>query len=101
MRRTNGKSSGRVIEALERFAGILQPDVQKIACGSPRSAVAAPNLNDSEKKHTLQSLPGSFSGLHLLCLKYVGFQILDPTIDVGIDLSAEYQAALEIHSGSR
>jgi hypothetical protein len=26
----------------------------------------------------------------------VGFQQLDPTIDVGIDLSAEYQAALEL-----
>jgi hypothetical protein len=59
------------------------------------------NLNDPAKPHTLQSQHGAFYGLHLLCLQYVGFHLLDPTIDVGIDLSAEYQAALEIHSGSR
>jgi hypothetical protein len=55
------------------------------------------SLNDPTKPHTLQSQHGAFFGLHLLCLQYVGFQLLDPTIDVGIDLSAEYQAAREIH----
>lgn len=37
-------------------------------------------LNDPAKSHVLQSLPGTFSGLHLLCMQFVGFQILDPTI---------------------
>ena len=85
------------LDALERFAGSPQPEVQKIAFEIAMLASRGLNLNDSEKKHTLQSIPGYFSGLHLLCLQYVGFQQLDPTIDVGIDLSAEYQAALEIH----
>jgi hypothetical protein len=80
--------------------GHLSP-LSPITCEIAMLGSRGLNLNDSEKKHTLQSLPGYFSGLHLLCLQYVGFQILDPTIDVGIDLSAEYQAALEIHSGSR
>jgi hypothetical protein len=75
--------------------GHLNP-LSPITCEIAMLGSLGLNLNDSEKKHTLQSLPGSFSGLHLLCLQYVGFQILDPTIDVGIDLSEEYQAALEL-----
>lgn len=86
-----------LLDALERFDGMPQPEVQKIAFEIAMLGSRGINLNDPAKKHTLQSLPGSFSGLHLLCLQYVGFQILDPTIDVGIDLSAEYQAALELH----
>jgi tetratricopeptide (TPR) repeat protein len=85
------------LDALERFEGMPQPEVQKIAFEIAMLGSRGINLNDPEKTHTLQSLPGTFSGLHLLCLQYVGFQLLDPTIDVGIDLSAEYQAAIEIH----
>jgi hypothetical protein len=97
MRRASETSSGPVIGALERFDGMPQPEVQKITFEIAMLGSRGLNLNDSEKIHTLQSLPGAFSGLHLICLQYVGFQLLDPTIDVGIDLSAEYQAALEIH----
>ena len=83
-------------DALEHFEGMPQPEVQKITFEIAMLGSRGINLNDSAKKHTLQSLPGAFSGLHLLCLQYVGFQLLDPSIDVGIDLSAEYQAALEL-----
>jgi len=40
-----------------------------------------------------------FSGLHLLCIEYVGFQLIDPSIDIGFDLSAEYAAARKVHGG--
>jgi hypothetical protein len=30
---------------------------------------------------------------------YVGFQIIDPSVDVGADLSDEYQAALSMFEG--
>ena len=38
-----------------------------------------------------------FSGLQLRCIQYVGFQILNPSLDLGFDLSAEYQAAMQLH----
>jgi hypothetical protein len=55
------------------------------------------DVNDPAPKYTLTSIPGKFSGLHLLCIEYVGFQIIDPSIDLGFDLSAEYAAARKRH----
>jgi hypothetical protein len=31
-----------------------------------------------------------FSGLHMVCLMYAAFKIIDPTADIGFDLAKEY-----------
>jgi tetratricopeptide (TPR) repeat protein len=54
------------------------------------------DINNPEKKYRLKSLKGDFSGLHLLCCMYVGFRIYDDSIDIGADLSSEYQAAIKL-----
>jgi hypothetical protein len=41
-------------------------------------------------------LPGKFPGLQLLCIEYIGFKQIDPSVDLGFDLSAEYAAALAL-----
>lgn len=51
------------------------------------------DINDPEQKYTLASLPGKFSGMHLVSIMYAGLKSLDPNMDAGIDLSAEYEAA--------
>ena len=52
-----------------------------------------------DKKYSLNSLPGEqFSGLQLMCLMYVGFKDIDPTLDLGTDLSQAYEAALKMHN---
>lgn len=51
------------------------------------------DINDSTKKYTLRSLPGTFSGLQLVSLMYTGLQLIDPSLDAGIDLSQEFAAA--------
>ena len=51
------------------------------------------DMNDAEPKYTLKSLPGQFSGMHLISIMYVGMKELDPDTDPGVDLSAEYDAA--------
>lgn len=39
-------------------------------------------------------MPSSaFLEIKLLCIEYVGFQIIDPKVDIGFELSAEYGAA--------
>ena len=50
-------------------------------------------VNDPTEQYSLNSILGKFSGLHLLCIEYVGFKIIDPKVDIGFDLSAEYAAA--------
>jgi tetratricopeptide (TPR) repeat protein len=54
------------------------------------------DINDPAQKYTLRSLPGQFSGLHLVSLMYVGVKQFDPKADAGIDLSREYQEALQL-----
>jgi tetratricopeptide (TPR) repeat protein len=51
------------------------------------------DINDAEPKYTLKSLPGQYSGMHLISIMYVGMKELDPDMDPGVDLSAEYEAA--------
>jgi hypothetical protein len=55
------------------------------------------SVNDPSKKYQLRSLPGDFTGLHLLCIEYVGFKIIDPTVDIGFDIAAEYAEARCLH----
>ena len=52
------------------------------------------NINDPEQKYTLKTLPGKFSGMQLVAIMYAGMKALDPDVDAGVDLSAEYEAAL-------
>ena len=48
------------------------------------------------KTYTLKSYPNEiFSGLHLLCLMYVGFKLYDPKVDCGLDFSEAYELAQE------
>jgi tetratricopeptide (TPR) repeat protein len=56
------------------------------------------DINNPDQKYTLKSLPGNFSGMHLLSIMYAGFKAIDPTMDSGVDLSAEYAAALSMQS---
>ena len=54
------------------------------------------DINNPAEKYTLQTLRGTFSGLHLVALMYAGFKQIAPTADVGIDFGKEYAAALAL-----
>jgi len=54
------------------------------------------DINDPAQKYTLRSLPGKFSGMQLVSLMYVGFKIIAPEQDAGIDLSREYAEAKKL-----
>jgi tetratricopeptide (TPR) repeat protein len=80
--------------ALEKFAGMTGGQVQKIGFEIAILGTRGLDVNSSEQKYSLRSLPGKFSGLHLLCLQYVAFKQIAPGHDIGFDLSAEYKTAL-------
>lgn len=52
------------------------------------------DINDPEPKYTLDLLPGKFSGMQLVSMMYAGIKQINPNMDAGIDLAAEYEAAL-------
>jgi tetratricopeptide (TPR) repeat protein len=50
-------------------------------------------IHDPATKYTINSLPGRFSGMHLVCLMYTGSRMIEPDLDCGIDFSKEYAEA--------
>ncbi len=51
------------------------------------------DIYDHSTQHVLRSLPGVFTALNLICIMYTGFKLIQPEMDLGIDLSREYEMA--------
>jgi len=84
------------VSALEKYASLPADQVQKIGFEIAILGTRGLDINDSTQKYSLQSMPGKFSGLHLLCYEYVAFQQIAPGKDIGFDLSAEYRTACSL-----
>ena len=88
-------------KALRLFESMPKDEVQKITLEIAMLGAKGFSVNDPSAKYQLRSLPGNFAGLHLLCIEYVGFKIIDPTVDIGFDISPEYAEALRMHDGAQ
>lgn len=85
-----------ILGALEKYAAMSDGEVKKVGFEIAMLGTRGIDINDSTSKYKLKSLPGEFSGLHLLCLEYVAFKRIDPSMDIGFDLAQEYRSALSI-----
>jgi len=83
-------------DALKKFHDLGDPKTRSIVYEISMLGRAGLNINDSSKKYSLRSLPGSFSALQLVSLMYTGLQLIDPSLDAGIDLSREFSMAKEL-----
>lgn len=54
------------------------------------------DVNNPNTVYTLRTIPGEFTGLHLMSLMYVAFRQVFLLQDIGFDLSDEYAAALQL-----
>ena len=79
--------------ALDTFDKVGPVNTREIAFEVALKGQSGLDINDSEQKYMLKTLPGNFSGLHLVAIMYAGFRQLDPDLDAGIDFKAEYDAA--------
>jgi tetratricopeptide (TPR) repeat protein len=79
--------------AMKTFAAMPSEQVKKVTFEIAFLGAKGLDVNDPEQKYQLRSLPGAFSGLHLVSIMYVGFKLVDPKADAGFDLSAEYEEA--------
>ncbi len=68
-------------DALWFFEGMPKVEVQRTILKIAMLESKGLSVNDPSKKYQLQSLPSDFTGLHLLCVEYVGFNVIDPTVD--------------------
>jgi tetratricopeptide (TPR) repeat protein len=84
------------LAALELFKKKTREEIQSIAFEIALKGQSGLDINNPDKKYQLISLRGNFTGLQLVCYMYVGFKQIAPEQDVGIDLSEEYRAALNL-----
>ena len=71
------------------FEAMSKEEVQRITLEIALLGTSGLSVTDPSIRHQLRNLPGDYSGLHLLCVEYVGFKIIDPTVNMGFDITAE------------
>jgi len=79
--------------AMEHFADLSPPEIQRITFEIAMLGTKGFEVNNPEQKYELRSMPGKFSGLHLLCIMYVGFKLISPDDTPSFDVSTEYAEA--------
>jgi hypothetical protein len=83
-----------IADALAAFAALGPRGRERIALEIAQLGHRGLDIADPEPKYALQSLPGTYCGLHLLAILYAAFRQIDPTIDIGADFLREYELAL-------
>jgi len=99
LRRAGGERPDVVmycLGALERFQDMTQDAIAGVGREIAILGMKGLDINDPARKYTLKSLPGTFSGLHLVSIMYAAFHQTSPGTDVGIDFSREYAQAREM-----
>jgi hypothetical protein len=80
-------------DAIDYFQGKSREEVQDVAFEIAMDGMSGIDRHDPTPKYRLRSLEGNFTGLQLLVYMYVGFKILEPTLDTDLDFKAEYEVA--------
>ncbi len=89
------------LSALELFDELPLRETKEITFEIAMLGRSGLDVGDPERKYTLKAIPNkTFSGLQLVSMMYVGLKRIDPKLDAGFDLSAEYAAALSLRRGS-
>ena len=85
-----------MISALKMFKDKPQKKVQDISFEIALLGRHGFEINDPNKKFRLKTLPGEFTALQLVSIMYIGFQQIDPSLDLGMDFTDEYNLALKM-----
>jgi tetratricopeptide (TPR) repeat protein len=85
------------LSALQVFEKMKPEEIKKIGFEIALLGQKGLATTESAQKYRLKSMPGQFSGLHLVCLMYVAFRKVAPDHDIGFDLSNEFERATTMH----
>jgi tetratricopeptide (TPR) repeat protein len=85
-----------LLDALKSFKKMDKNQIKMVTFDIAMKGWKGFDINDPEKKYTINTMRGEFTGLHLVCYMYAGFQQIEPALDVGIDLSDEYKMAFKL-----
>lgn len=79
--------------AMQKFEKMGREQVQKIGFEIAMMGQKGLDTNNPDEQYQLTTMPGRFSGLHLVCLMFVAFKIVAPEHDIHFDLGKEYEVA--------
>lgn len=82
-----------LLDAMKIFKDKSFQEIQEITFEIGMLGRFGLDINDHSTQHVLRSLPGVFTSLNLVCIMYAGFKRIQPEMDLGIDLSKEYEMA--------
>ena len=88
------------LSALKKFSNMKREEVLRIVSEIALLGQKGLDTNDPTPRYSLKSLPGNYSGLNLVCYLYVGTKIINPDLEIGFDLSREYNLALELYESN-
>jgi tetratricopeptide (TPR) repeat protein len=85
-----------MLSALKLFNREADSKVREITFEIAMKGRSGLDINNPDKKYTINSLPGEFTGLQLVSYMYVGFKKIAPEQDIGVDFSIEYSTAMKL-----
>lgn len=80
--------------ALDTFKKVGAKKTKEIAFEVAILGQSGLDIHDSNQKYKLKTLPGNYSGLHLLAIMYTAFKQIDPTLETGADFQQEFDSAM-------
>lgn len=86
------------LDALRRFENKSRDEIFTIISEISLLGMNGIDHTTPGKTYTIKAYPGeTFSGLHLLCIMYVGFKLYDPSVNCGLDFAEAYAMAFAAH----
>jgi tetratricopeptide (TPR) repeat protein len=85
-----------MLSALKLFKEVSENRVREISFEIALKGISGLDINNPDKKYTINSLTGIFTGLQLVSYMYVGFKQIAPDQDLGMDFSIEYDMAIKL-----
>ena len=90
------------LDALERFEGMPSDKLYKLASEIALMGSGGLDYASSERKYHVTAYEDeSFSGLQMMCMMYVGFQKVDPSVDLRMPPESAYREAVELYGKRR
>ncbi|MBS9405443.1 hypothetical protein KG088_17700 [Halomonas sp. TRM85114] len=79
--------------AFETFVKMGRQEVAKTVFEIAKLGESGLSINDPDKRYSLETLDGDFSGLQVLSMMHVGLKAIDPSLD---SQDAEYDTAKQM-----
>lgn len=89
----NSKAVEHCATAIKTFSALPVEKVKAITAEISLLGRSGLDVNNPARQYALETLPGPFTGLELVCFLYVAVQMFAPGTDVGLDLKREYEIA--------